>query len=170
MNPSSKRILSIAAVLIVALAVLIVLRLPRPSDQDQILAQLESARSAGEHHNVSGIMKIISADYHGSSAFDSNVDELHFFLGKTVGRGGEAVQVSLSPPSVQVHGDTADSTGQVTVRPAEGGPPLYDAPVTMHWKREDGLRWLLFPTKVWRVVGAEYQAPSGGGDVGGGLL
>ena len=40
-------------------------------------------------------MKIISADYHGSTSFDSNVDELHFFLAKMVGRGGEAVQVSL---------------------------------------------------------------------------
>ena len=159
MKPSSKRILVVAAVLMAALAVLILLRLPQPSDQDQILAQLETARAAGEHHNVGGIMKIISGDYHGSTAFDSNVVALRFFLGKTLGRGDTPVQVSLSPPSVQIHGDTADTVGQVTVRPAEGGPPLYDAPVTMHWKREDGTRWLVFPAKVWRVVGAEYPAP-----------
>ena len=170
MKPSSKRILGIVAALAVALAVLILLRLPGPSDQDQILAQLESARAAGERHNVGGIMKIISADYHGSTSFDSNVDELHFFLAKMVGRGGEAVQVSLTAPSVRVHGDTADSTSQVTVRPSGGGPPLYNAPVTMHWKREDGTRWLVLPAKVWRVVGADYPAPAGDESGGGGLL
>jgi len=168
MRPSSKRVLVVAAALAVALVITILLRLPVPSDQDQILAQLESARAAGERHDVRGIMQVISADYHGNTSFDSNVDELHYFLSRVVGREGR-VMVTLSPPSVQVHGDTADSVSQVTVRPREGGPALYDKPVALHWKKEDGTRWLVFPTKVWRVVGADYSAP-GGGDEGGGLL
>ncbi len=166
MKSSSKRLLGVTALLAVVLGVYILLRLPGPSDRDQILAQMESARAAAQNHNVSGIMKVISAEYKGSSPFDANVDTLHFFLSKVVGQGNSSALVSLSPPSIQVHGDTADSVSQVTV---QGNGGSYNSPITLHWRREDGTRWLVFPAKVWRVVGSEYQAPSGG-DEGGGLL
>ena len=168
MKPSSKRLLSIVALLAVALVTTVLLRRPVLSDQDQILAQMQSAAAAAEHHDVGAIMKIVSAHYHGSTGFDSNVDQLNFFL-RRIARNQGTATVTLGTPGVQVHGDTADSVGQVTVRPSDGGQPYYDQPVTLHWKREDGTKWLVFPAKVWRVVGAEYPAP-GLGDEGGGLL
>ena len=165
MRLASKRLLGVAALLSVALGVFVLLRLPQPSDQEQILAQIEFARDAAQRHDVAGIMKIVSAHYHGDSDFDSNVDELHFFLGRTIGKSDTAGQVSLSPPAVQVHGTTADSVSQVTANWTGG---TYSSLVTLHWQREDGTRWLIFPAKVWRVVGAQYQAPSSG--EGGGSL
>ncbi len=168
MSTSSKRALLVAGLLALALFAAVLLRLPGPSDTDQILAQMESARAAAQRHDVGGIMKIVSADYHGSTSFDSDVDQLHFFLVRFVGRSDDPVQVTLAPPGVQVHGDTADTVGQVTVRSTNGGQTLYDQPVTLHWRRESGTKWLVFPAKVWRIVGSQFTPP--GGDEGGGGL
>lgn len=165
MKPSSKRILAVAAILAVLLVAYVLIRLPGKSDQAQILAQLESARAAAEHHNANGIMKIISAHYQDARF---NNDSLAFFLRRIANQGG-SVTVTLATSSVQVHGDTADSVSQVTVRENDGGQVAYDNPVTLHWKREEGTRWLVFPAKVWRVVSADYQIP-GLGDEGGGLF
>ena len=167
MKPSSKRILGLAAVLAVALVIVILLRQPGPSDQDQIRTQLETARAAAQRHDANGIMKIVSADYHGSTPFDGNNDGLALFLRRVVG-GRSAATVSLSPPSVSVQADTAVTVGQVTARDDATGRVLYDQPVTLNWRREDGTRWLVFPAKVWRVTGGQYRAP--GGDEGGGLF
>ena len=166
MKSSSKRALVMIAVLAVALAITLLARLPGPSDQEQILAQMQSAATAAQHHNVNGIMKIVSAHYQDSNGF--NNDQLSLFLHRLAGNKG-SVTVLLATPAVLVHGDLADSVGQVTVHPVEGGSPYYDQPVTLHWKREDGTKWLFFPAKVWRVVGAQYPPP-GGGDFSGGLL
>ena len=162
MSTSSKRALSMAALLALALIVAVLLHLPGPSDTDQILAQMESARAAAQRHDVGGIMRVVSADYHGSTSFDGDVDQLHFFLLHFVGQSGGAVNVILSPPGVQVHGGTADTVGQVTVRSRPDGQVLYSEPVTLQWKRENGTKWLVFPAKVWRIVGSQFTPPDGG--------
>jgi ketosteroid isomerase-like protein len=168
MSQNSKRALLVAAALAIILGITVLLHLPQPAAQDQILGQMEAARAAAQSHNVSGIMRVISADYHGSSAVDSNVDDLHLFLLRTVGHSNEPVQATLSPPIVQVTGNTAQSTTNVTARSTQDNSVVYSGAITLHWKKENGTRWLLVPTKVWRVVSADFPMPSG--DAGGSSL
>ncbi len=162
MQSSSKRALGVAALLVLALAVFLMLRQPSAPDQDQIAAQLDAARAAAQNHNVGGIMAVISSDFKGPSPI-SNVDSLHFGLRQAL-RDSGAVRVTFSPPNIVVTGDTATSTNQVTVRNAESGQPTFDQPVTLNWKREDSHRFLIFPTKIWRVVGTQYQGGLPGSD------
>ena len=159
MQPSSKRVLAVTVVLVLALIVSVLLRQPTVPDQDQIAAQLESARAAAEAHDTGGIMQIVSADYKDSTGL--NVDGLHLLLTQAMRDDGQ-VQVTFSPPSIVVQGDTATSSCQMTVRDGENNSVVYDKPVTLTWQREDGRRLLVLPTKVWRVAGAQYQGAAPG--------
>ena len=162
MQTSSKRVLGLVVVLALALIVSLALRQPAIPDQDQIAAQLESARAAAEAHNAGGIMQIISAGFKGPDPI-SNVDSLHFYLGQALHRGGR-VQVTFSAPSVAIQGDTATSASQLTVRSVETNQVLFSQPVTLNWRREAGHRMLILPAHVWRVVGAQYQGSLPGDD------
>ena len=152
MKSSSKALLGIALALgLIALGV-VLLRAPNVPDQVQITNQLEAARAAGEAHDVSGVMRIISDKYH-----DSNVPSpvhLRFLLNKV--QGNEAVRVTQSIPVVSVQGDTATSTSHLRIATATGDRVVYDHDVTIQWAREDGNRLGVIPTKVWRAVSADY--------------
>ncbi len=158
MQRSSQGALAIAGIIIVALILFFMLHQPQPSDQEQIVAQMDAARNAADHHDTSAIMKVISADYKGQTALDGNVDGLHLLLSRSLGKAG-ALDVILTPPLVSVHSDTATSQSHLTVRTREDSVIRYDQDVTLHWKHEDGTRLLVFPTKVWRIVGADFPAP-----------
>ncbi len=158
MQQSSKTVLGIAGVIVVALVLFFVLHQPQPSDQEQIVAQMEAARNAASHHDTRGVMKEISADYKGQTPADGNVDELHLLLSRSLGKGG-ALEVALSPPAISAQGDTATSRSRLQVRTRDDSAVHYDQNVTLHWKREDGTRLLIFPAKVWRIVGAEFPSP-----------
>jgi len=155
MKQSSKTLLGLAVLLALALAVFLVWNQKPPPDRDQILSQLEVARAAAEAHSAGGILTIVSADYH-DPLF--NNDRLALFLRKTVNsKSNEAVRVTLTSPDVKVQGNTATTTGHLTVASPGGTPILYDSDVTLHWKQEEGHRLLIFPAKVWRVTSADYN-------------
>jgi hypothetical protein len=162
MKESSKIALGVVAVLLIALVGLLLSRQPTVSDQDQIAAQLESARAAAQEYSASGVMNIVSADFKGQEPI-ANVDGLNLALRQFLNTKHE-IRVTLSPPNVVVQGDSATSTSQVMVQDAETGEIMYDKPVTLSWRREDGHRFLIFPAKVWRVVGAQYQGDLAGFD------
>ena len=155
MKQSSKTLLGLAVLLALALAAFLIWNQKPPSDREQILAQLEAARAAAEAHSAGGIMQIVSADYH-DPLF--NNDRLALFLRKTVNsKNSEAVRVALTPPNVQAQGETATTTSHLTVVSTATNQTQYEGDVTLHWKREDGHRLLVFPAKVWRVVSADYN-------------
>ncbi len=158
MQQSSKIALTVAGLIVIALILFFALRQPQLSDQEQIAAQMDTARNAAMHHDTRGIMSVISADYKGQTPADGNVDELHLLLSRALGKAG-ALDVALSTPSTSIQGDTATSTTHLSVRTREDGATRYDQNVTLHWKREDGTRLLLFPAKVWRIVSADFPAP-----------
>ena len=158
MKTSSKVLLGLALLLALGVAGVIVLRAPTVPDQVQIASQLEAARAAGEAHNVSGIMRVVSDHYH-----DANVPspvQLRFLLNKV--QGSEAVRVTQSVPVISVQGDTATSTSHLRVVTAADNQVRYDGDVTVHWAREDGNRLGVIPTKVWRAVSADYESSFGG--------
>lgn len=152
MKSSSRALLGIALVLgLIALGV-VLLRAPNVPDQVQITDQLEAARAAGEAHDVSGIMRIVSDHYH-----DPNVPspvQLRLLLNKV--QGNDGVRVTQSVPVISVQGDAATSTSHLRIATTAGNRVIYDHDVTIHWAREDGNRLGVIPTKVWRAVSADY--------------
>lgn len=158
MQQSSKRALAIAGIIVAALVLFFALHQPQPSDQEQIVAQMDAARSAATHHNASSIMKVISADYKGQTPADGNVDELHLLLSRSLSKAG-ALDVVLSPPVISVQASTATSRSHLTVRTRGDSITRYDQDVTFHWKQEDGTRLLVFPAQVWRIVKADFPTP-----------
>jgi hypothetical protein len=132
-------------------------RQPTLTDQAQIAAQLEAARSAGERHDVGGVMAVVSDHYH-----DANVPspvQLRFLLNKI--QGDQPIQITQSLPVISVTGDTATSTSHLSVVSQSDNRVLYSHDITLQWQREDGNKFVIIPTKVWRIVSADYGSPFG---------
>ena len=149
MRSSSRALLGLALVLGLIVIGVVLLRAPDVPDQVQITNQLEAARAAGEAHDVSGVMRIVSDHYHDPIA--PGPIQLRFLLNRVQGNG--AVRITLSIPVISVQGDTATSTSHLRIATAAG---TQERDVTLHWAREDGTRLGVIPTKVWRVVSADY--------------
>ena len=152
MKPSTKALLWLALAIALVGGVLFLALQPMPPDQTQIASQLEQARAAGERRDINGVMQIISENYH-----DSNIPspvQLRFLLNKMM--GNEDVQINQSIPVVSVQGDSATSVSHLHIVTVPDGRVVYDHDVTMQWKREDGAKFLVVPTKVWHVVSADY--------------
>ena len=153
MKQSSKFLLGLALLLVLT-GVFLVLKLqPQLPDQTQIASQLETARAAGERRDVNGVMKIISEKYHDSSV--PSPTQLRFLLNK-VTQGDGAAQITQSIPVIGLSGDTATSTSHLRIVTSQDERVVYDHDVTMEWQREDGTKYLVVPTKVWRVTRADY--------------
>ena len=152
MKPSSKILLWLALLLFFVVAAFVFLRQPQVSDQAQIAGQLEAARAAGERHDVGGVMSIVSLKYH-----DANVPspvQLRFLLNKV--QGSEPVRITQSLPVISVSGDTATSTSHLEILSQADGHVIYSHDVVAQWTREDANRFLIIPTKVWRITSADY--------------
>ena len=152
MKPSSKILLWVALLLVFVVAALLLLRQPPVSDQAQINRQLESARAAGERHDVAGVMDIVSDHYH--DAVVPSPVQLRFLLNKV--QGSEPVKINQSLPVITVTGDTATSTSHLDVVSQSDGHVLYSHDITAQWQREDANRFLIIPTKVWHITSADY--------------
>lgn len=160
MQRSSKIALGFAVLLLIALVVFFVLRQPPPPDQDQIIAQLEIARAAGEQNSASGVLSVVSPDFSTPSGFLHNKQQLGLYLYRQMRDGGRA-RVTLSPPSVVVQGETATSAFRITVRSLSTDQIQFDQPVTLTWRKEEGRRFWVFPTRVWRITGVQGNLPGG---------
>lgn len=152
MKRSSKIVLGVVALLLVVFAVYFIVRQPPLSDQDQIIGQLETARAAAERHDAGGITAVVSTDF--KSEAIANKQQLYFYLARAFRNSGK-LRVVLSAPTVVVQGDSATSTCQMTVYNLDRVGPRFDQPVTLNWRREEGRRLLVLPTRVWRIVGAQ---------------
>ena len=152
MKPSSKILLWLALILVFVVAAVLFLRQPPVSDAAQIAGQLEAARAAGERHDINGVMSVISPNYH--DAYVPSPIQLRFLLNKV--RGSEPVTITQSLPVISVSGDTATSTSHLTITSQADNHVLYSHDITAQWKKEDANRYLIIPTKVWRITSADY--------------
>ncbi len=156
MKSSSKVLLGLAALLLLVIVSVALLRAPSVPDQTQITQQMEAARAAGERHDINGFMAVVSSQYH-----DANVPspvQLRFLLNRMQGNG--RVSVTQTVPVVDIQGDSATTTNHLRIV-TPNGRVLYDHDVTLQWKREDGTRFGILPTKVWRITTADYGSPFG---------
>ncbi len=153
MKSSSKALLWLALLLAMLVVGGVLFFQPSPSDEVQITNQLEAARAAGERHDIGGIMKVISEKYQDANGL--NPISLRAYLSQHQG-ANEPVQVTQSIPTVSIQGDTATSTSHLRVVTTADNRVVYDHDITIHWRREDGARFWVIPTKVWRAVSADY--------------
>ncbi len=160
MKKSSKISLATALGLAVVLAVFLFLRQPGPPDAVQIQAQLTAAQDAAARRDAGGVLRIISGRYRDSHL---NGDQLRLLLFRAL-RDSGPIDVTVSTPQIHVEGESADSTSTITVRSRDNSQTAFNKAVTLHWRREEGHRLLVFPTHVWRVVGADYEGSLTGGD------
>lgn len=156
MKSSSKALLGLAALLLLPAVAVVLLRAPNVPDQTQIVQQMEAARAAGERHDINGFMGVVSSHYHDSSV--PSPVQLRFLLNRVKGEG--PLSVTQTVPVVDVRGDDAATTNHLRIVSADGRV-LYDHDVTLQWKREDGTRFGVLPTKVWRITTADYGSPFG---------
>lgn len=160
MKKSSKIRLATALGLAVVLAVFLFLRQPGPPDAVQIQAQIAAAEAAASQRNASGVMRIVSGEYKDGHL---NGDQLRLLLIRAF-RDSGPIQVTVSPARIHVEGESADSTSTITVRSGDNSQAAFNKAVTLHWRREEGRRLLVFPAHVWRVVGADYEGSLTGGE------
>jgi hypothetical protein len=157
MQEKSKRLLGAAVILGIGLAIYLMATAPLPSDQDQIASAIETARSAVQSRKASGVLTVVSADYH--DPVIANVDQLHAYLIHAFRNSGP-ITVQTSANTITVHGNTAQSVSHVTLKGANNGDSYFDGNITLTWKREPARRFLVFPTTTWRVVSADYPGAS----------
>lgn len=160
MKKSSKISLAAALGLAVVLAVFLFLRQPGPPDAVQIQTQIAAAEAAASQRNAGGVLRILSSKYRDNHV---NGDQLRLLLVRAF-RDSGPIQVTASPARMRVEGETADSTSTLTVRSVESGQTVFNKALTLHWRREEGRRLLVFPARVWRVVGADYEGSITGGE------
>lgn len=156
MKTSSKLLLGLAALLALVAVGVVLLRAPDVPDQTQITRQMEAARAAGERHDVNGVMRVISADYH--DALVPSPVQLRFLLNRI--KGGGPISVTQSAPTVDIKGDSATTVSHLRIVSGDGRT-LYDRDLSLQWKRENGHRLGILPAKVWRIVSADYGSPFG---------
>ena len=160
MRPSSKMLLGVAVVLALGLFLALYLSAAKPTDRDQIASQMEAIRDAAHVRSVSGLMRVVSADYHDNELAD-NVDQAHVLLGRAM-RNVQQADTSVNKSSIVVTGDTATSSVAVNATLRGGGS--YQSTITLHWRRTPTHRLLVFPDTVWQVSSADYHATDLGED------
>lgn len=139
----------------VVLALLVVVRVSGGSgqtDEQQILAMVEKGRSAIEHKDIKTAFSFISPDY--SDSVGNNPDRLRAFVIQAF-RSQDRYRVYVTEPRVSVLGDRATADLQVRMVGTSEGQEheLFNDPMQISLRREGGRRWLIVPSKTWRIIG-----------------
>jgi len=155
MRDSSKRALAVVALTIVALIAYRLLFPPLPSDQQQILTDIQSAVQAAEAKNTGGVMAIISDHYVDDNGLTN--EALRVYLARAI-RDTRSISIAAPLSVISVTGDVATSSTQISVNAdVEGGSSVRPhREVILTWKRERVNRFLFIPDKQWRITSATY--------------
>jgi hypothetical protein len=148
----------IAIALLAGCVIVLVAMLSRPkpiSDLQQIQDQLQSAVAGANQHSIGAIMSIVSQDYRDSNGLSAAAvrDAL-----QQAYRSNPDLAVAMSPPVIDITGESATSDSTLSVKDAQTGFN-YSRPLHVVWHKEQGYRWLIFPATVWMVRDAEYGVP-----------
>jgi hypothetical protein len=157
MKQSSKNVLWIALVIIVAFVAYRVLFPPAPSDQIQIQNNIQKAIDAAQARDANGIMSVVSEHYVDENGWSN--DALKFNLVRAFNQLHN-LSVSANPSDITINpnGIEAHSVTYVTLVGAgeEGRINSPRTEISLTWAKEPATRFLFIPTKAWRVVKASY--------------
>lgn len=120
----------------------------RRTDEQRILALIESTARAVENHDLSGTISAVSRQYKDESGF--NYDRLRVLAAQAM-RSEVSYRVRVEPGPVGVVADTATVSVRATVTREDGGV-IYDRTIDLELTRENAWRAVLIPTRTWRVT------------------
>lgn len=152
MQKSSKNVLLIVVAAIVALVAYRLL-FPAPlSDDQQIRNAFDSAVTAAQAKDVPGITQILSGHFVDADGY-LTPDRIRVLLSRNI-HDVDKITVTTSSMTITVHGDTAHTDCYVTVDADQGGTQAfsYHGEVGMDWAKEPDTKFLVIPTKTWKVV------------------
>ncbi len=125
---------------------------PLPPDDEQISALLTAGEAAVESRSVRRALSCISRDYSDPTGLNSDALRLQVI---EAFRAADAYDVTMQTAEMRIAGDTADVQTLVTVAAVKDGDrhEVFEGQITIKLKKEPAKRYLVFPTKTWRVVG-----------------
>jgi ketosteroid isomerase-like protein len=148
----------IAAVAVIGLAagLFVLLRPQAPKTPEEgVMAALTLGEQAAEAHNIPALMSLVSKDYKDDLGF--NRDRLRVLAIQSF-REQSSTFVQLDSVSVQPSGDTARVDATVSLEAQMRNSNEVERgtyPVTLHFRKEPGYKFLIIPTETWRVVKIE---------------
>ena len=138
-----------SAVLLIALASIRMGLFSRgPTDQEAIKAALDDATQAAKEGRAGPVLDFISTQLEYNGVAEINRSQ----IAKVVKESHP--EVTIEKPDAAVSGDSATIVTPVHVKgQILGGSPIEQdfKNVTLIFRREDTLRWLIFPGKTWRL-------------------
>ena len=149
-----KLVLTIAVVLILVLGVGVysILTRPKLTDTKQIQALLLRGQAAIEKKNVKEAMSCLSAAYKDSAGY--NYDTMRFQVIEAF-KSDAKYEVDLKNTSIVINGDTAHVQAYLVfsmTQELEHQTQNSNGMVGIDLKKEDSKRWLVFPTKTWKIT------------------
>jgi hypothetical protein len=123
------------------------------SDEEQIHALLDKAKSSVEAKDVGGALSCVSENYSDDSGNTFQALRLLAIRGlRTPGR----VDLVMEGTSVSIDGKSASVETKLTVSEATSAAEtreLFSGRLKMALAKEDSRKWLIFPTSEWKIVG-----------------
>lgn len=149
MSKKVKAILaSVAAFAVLAFVALGLGLFGGPSDEQLIKVALDEAILASKEGRPGGVLEFISQKFAVNGEQYGSRD-----ISKTIKDLKPSVEIEKQSPTIS--GDTATITSPV--RLSVSLPPVGTtlSEVTIRFEKENGMKWLIFPTKKWRMVQVE---------------
>lgn len=150
-----RKVLMVLAVVILIFAAVLIYSVisekQRPSDEVQIRELLVKGESALEHKTLRSAMSCVSKDYTDDASM--TYDELRAELQTYFLQQG-TYDIQLSNTSIRPIKSLAKVTADVSVSLVYGNQKdkLYSSPLDIVLIKEKARRWLVMPTKVWKVT------------------
>ncbi len=125
---------------------------PPPPDADQIRDLLARGEAAIEARNVNAAMSCVSGDYRDSTGLSR--DALRLQVARAF-RQVEGYDLSVMADGINPEGGRAEVTVRVILSAVENGTAsqVFSGPVTISLRKEQARRYLVLPTRAWKVVG-----------------
>lgn len=119
-----------------------------PSDRELIQIALKDAIQASREGRPGGVLDFISKRFEVNGEQYGTRD-----ISKTIKDMKPDVEIERVEPTIS--GDAATITSPVRLSVSLPPVGMNISSVTIHFARENGTKWLIFPTKKWRMVRVE---------------
>lgn len=135
---------------------------PPLSDREQIRALLASGEAAIEGRNMSAAMACVSKGYEDESGL--NRDALRLQVIEAF-RNIDGYDLTVTTEEMRIDGKEAQARILVILAAVEDGErhEVFSGPITVRLREEPSRRYLVLPSKAWRVTGMTGLPLSGDG-------
>lgn len=152
MRKSSWVVLALVVVLAAGAVYLRASSRPKLSEEEQVQTFLSDGQEAIERKDLRGIMSCVSTEY--SDAVGMTYDAIRLQAVEAIRTEG-TYNVLLENPSIRIDGESAVIETRPTIYLVTGNGSqhrVFSQTLTLYLEKEDVKRFLVLPTKAWKVV------------------